>query len=335
MLDALGIIVDVMKKKILVISALFVILVATLGVPVSHVSAANTVTAGDLISLINSIRTSNGNPALKENSILDGTAQATAEEMADEDLSGAIGNVKGRIAAAGYASGANFFATENWAAYQDGATLSWLQSVWSDAEHMIPMLNPYYKDIGAGVATSSSGRVVYIVHAAYIVGGSYAESNGGDTSSTATESVSQIMMPVVTSTPHADGSVVHGVLQGQTLWSIAIAYGTHINIISALNGLSGTYLYVGEQLLMPSAMPTIIPTITPTILTPTSTITPTRMLPTMDLTSGPTLLPSKTPAAASISVSEFVLDRRTLGIIIIIICALGLGVAMFTALRGK
>jgi hypothetical protein len=88
---------------------------------------------------------------------------------------------------------------------------------------------------------------------------------------------------------------------------------------------------VGEQLLMPSAMPTITPTITPTILTPTSSITPTRMLPTIDLTS----LPSKTPVTASISVSNFVLDRRTLGMIIIIICALGLGVAMFTALRGK
>jgi len=330
LLDTLGIIVDVMKKKFLVISALFVILVTTLGIPVSHVSAANTVTAGDLISLVNSIRTGNGLPALTENSILDGTAQATAQEMADEDLTDHIGNVKGRIAAAGFGSGANIFATENWAAYQDGATLSWIQSVWSDSAHMIPMTNSYYTDIGAGVATSSSGRVVYIVHAAYVAGGTYSSSSG-DTSSTATESVSQIMMPVVTSTPHADGSVVHGVLQGQTLWSIAIAYGTHINIISALNGLSGTYLYVGEQLLMPSAMPTITPTITPTILTPTSSITPTRMLPTID----PTSLPSKTPVTASISVSDFVLNRRTLGMIIIIICALGLGVAMFTALRGK
>lgn len=309
---------------------------ATLSVPTSRVSAANTITAEDLIGLINSIRTGYGLPALKENGILDGTAQATAETMANDDMSSAIGDAKGRIAAAGFGGGKNIWATENWAAYQNGATLSWIQSVWSDAEHMIPMTDSNYTDIGAGVATSPSGRVVYIVQAAYVSGGTYSDSSGEDTSASATDAVSQIIMPVVTSTPHPDGSVIHDVQQGQSLWSIARAYNTHINIIQALNGLgSSTEVYSGEELLMPSAVPTITPTITPTILTLTSTLTPTRPLPTLDLTGGPVSLPSQTPEVSSASVSSFVLDRRTLGMIIIIICALGLGVAMFTAMRGK
>ncbi|HTX80491.1 MAG TPA: CAP domain-containing protein [Longilinea sp.] len=314
------------------------VLVSMLGVPARPVSAANTISPGDLINLVNGIRTSYGLPALTENSILDGTAQATAQTMADQGLTDHIGNVKGRIAAAGYGNGANIFATENWAAYQDGATLSWIQSVWSDSAHMIPMTNKYYTDIGAGVATSSSGRVVYIVHAAYVAGGTYSDSTGSssDTSSSATEAVSQIIMPVVTSTPHPDGSVVHVVQQGQTLWSIAIAYGTHIDILQKLNGLGSSIdIYQGESLLLPSAMPTITPTITSTILTPTSTITPTATLSAMGLTDVPASLLSQTPGASTVSDSSFVLDRRTLGLIIIIICALGLGVAMFTAIRGK
>jgi uncharacterized protein YkwD len=328
-----------MKQKKLVMVALFTILVATLGVPTRQVTAANSVSAGDLISLVNSIRTGYGLPALKENDILDGTAQATAQTMADENLTDHIGNVSGRIKAAGYGGGATIFATENWAAYQDGATLSWIQSVWSDAAHMIPMTNSYYTDIGAGVATSSSGRVVYIVHAAYVAGaaGSGSSSTGStNTSAAATEAINQIMMPVVTATPNPDGSVVHVVQQGQSLWSIAIAYGTHIDILQKLNNLGDSIsIYDGEKLKMPSVDPPSTPTVTPTLPLATSTITPTRLIPTQGLTSGPVSSPTPTSESNADSASNFVLDRRTLGLIIIVICALGLGVAMFTAVRGK
>ncbi len=78
------------------------------------------VSAGELIALVNSLRTANGLPALIEDPILDGTAQWTAQYMADNNLSDHIGNVAGRVSAAGYGSGGTVFATENWARFNVG-----------------------------------------------------------------------------------------------------------------------------------------------------------------------------------------------------------------------
>jgi uncharacterized protein YkwD len=132
-----------------------------------QITPAGPVTAMQLINAMNQLRVANGYPALKVNSILMGTAQWTAEYMAANHSNGHIGNVSGRIAAAGYGNGATVFATENWA--RGFATLSQIMSAWSDSLHMIPATNPYLTDIGAGVATGPWGPY-YILHAAYSVG---------------------------------------------------------------------------------------------------------------------------------------------------------------------
>jgi LysM repeat protein len=61
------------------------------------------------------------------------------------------------------------------------------------------------------------------------------------------------MYPVQTVTPQADGSVVHIVKSGQTLWSIAIAYNTHIVDILNANNLpqSLEMVYNGQRLIIP------------------------------------------------------------------------------------
>jgi len=50
--------------------------------PAGRVQADSTVTTSDLINLVNNLRSSYGLPALSVNSILMGTAQATAQTMA-------------------------------------------------------------------------------------------------------------------------------------------------------------------------------------------------------------------------------------------------------------
>ncbi|MBK9209936.1 MAG: LysM peptidoglycan-binding domain-containing protein [Anaerolineales bacterium] len=60
----------------------------------------------------------------------------------------------------------------------------------------------------------------------------------------------QGMYAVTVNTPLADGSVYHDVKYGQTLWSIAIAYGTTIKKIQELNGLTDTTVRPGEHLLI-------------------------------------------------------------------------------------
>jgi LysM repeat protein len=79
--------------------------------------------------------------------------------------------------------------------------------------------------------------------------------------------------PLVTSTPNADGSLVHEVQPGQALWSIAIAYGVTLQDLYNLNGLSeGAVIQPGDKLVVRQALPTLTATLT---LTPTITLPPT------------------------------------------------------------
>ena len=114
--------------------------------------------------------------------------------MAANHLNGHIGNVSGRIAAAGYGNGATVFATENWA--RGFTTLPQIMAAWSDSLHMIPATNPYLTDIGAGVATGPWGPY-YILHAAYSVGPTVAPSP----TRTRTRTPTRTQTPTLTSTP--------------------------------------------------------------------------------------------------------------------------------------
>ncbi|HTX80492.1 MAG TPA: CAP domain-containing protein, partial [Longilinea sp.] len=94
-----------MKKIFLAMCALCVVSVLLLSFPTGSVSADTSITTKDLINLINNSRINNGLQPLTENSILEGTAQATAQQMADQNLTDHIGNVTDRIVAAGYGDG--------------------------------------------------------------------------------------------------------------------------------------------------------------------------------------------------------------------------------------
>ena len=100
------------------------ILMLVLFIPLSGVRAGPSfiapaqsggVTAFDLIIAMNTLRASYGLPVLKEDPIIDAVAQATAETMAANNMSSHIGNVSGRLQAAGYGGGVQVWATENFA----------------------------------------------------------------------------------------------------------------------------------------------------------------------------------------------------------------------------
>ena len=214
--------------------------------------SGSTITAYDLIALVNNIRTSNGLPALEVSSILMSTAQSTAEIMAANRMGWHIGDVRGRVMAAGYGGGATAWATENFAI--GPMSLEDLAWMWSDADHMIPMVKPAYQHIGAGVATAADGSVYYIVHAAYASGSAPASTQPpGSTGAEPTAPAAQWIIPVVTATPDVDGAVIHEVKMGQSLWSIAIAYNTHIVDILRFNQMSPEQqvVWVGQKLNIP------------------------------------------------------------------------------------
>ncbi|HVN16767.1 MAG TPA: CAP domain-containing protein [Anaerolineales bacterium] len=228
-------------------------------------------TGSELLAAVNSLRAAHGLPAYSANSILMQIAQNQADYLAA--TGGAYGHIGpggshpvDRAAAAGYP--VSSFFSENWES-GSGLSPSGAVSAWEgDAPHLNTMLSASLIEAGAGV--SKSGGVVYYVLDAGAPAGS--STNGSTTVNGTTVPVtiqpSQYIVPVTTSTPRSDGFVYHEVAYGQTLWSIAIAYGTTIKQIEELNGLTSIDIYLGQKLL-------ILKGPTPAPVTPTLSVTST------------------------------------------------------------
>lgn len=239
----------------------------------------NSVTASDLISLINGMRAANGLGALSVDSALMACAQNTALVMAQNNMSWHIGDVSGRVSQFGYNNGNKAFATENFMV--GPTTLSAIQAAWSDYDHMIPASNPSYCHIGAGVA-EVNGKVYYVVQAAYpadkngcgysAASSSSSSSSTGTGNSTTIIDMSQIIASIKIATPGPDGKTYHVVENGQSLWSIATAYRVTIEDIATWNNIVDIEsISLGQKLLIPergsagqAPTSTVLPTVLPT-----------------------------------------------------------------------
>lgn len=294
---------------------LVVILLLAFALPRATTSAQSILTAGEMIDLVNSIRTGYGLPALIVDSILNSTAYSTAATMASNGVCAHIGGARERIAAAGFGGGATIFATENMAC-ANSATIDWLRSVWADADHMLPMTDPAYTHVGAGTYTGSNGTTYYVLHAAYVAGG------GGNIPYNTPQYTqpSTYVEPVITATPLEDGSIVHIVKYGQALETIAIWYGVTMSQIIGLNNLPDTNIYVGQKLIIRLAPTvTITPTRTATVRRPTRTPTATPL----PRTTTPTRTPTPSPAPNLLAKLPKI-DRQWTGLGLVIISAIGL-----------
>jgi LysM repeat protein len=213
------------------------------------------VTPYDLIIAMNTLRASYGLPALIEDPIINAVAQSTAETMAANNLSGHIGDVRGRLQAAGYGGGAQVWATENFAV-GGSFGIDEIMLAWSDPTHMIPAVNPAYCNVGAGVAKSDSGRTYYILQAAYTSAkacGEYKSVGGGSLAQPGgVTGASGVIVQVKIATPDAQGRVFHEVKPGQSLWAIAVAYRLTIADLEKWNNISrANKLQIGTRLFIP------------------------------------------------------------------------------------
>jgi LysM repeat protein len=216
------------------------------------------VSAYELIIAMNTLRVSYGLPALVEDPIVNAVAQSTAETMAVNSMSWHIGNVRGRLAAAGYGGGGTVWATENFAVSGGGMGIDEIMAVWADPDHMRPAVEPAYCNVGAGVATVN-GKTYFVLQAAYVAGHACGSSSpvAAGTSQPGTSSgsgfVPQLIVPVKIATPDADGMIYHVVQAGQSFWSIAIAYQITIQDLEVWNNTSrNTPLQSGQRLFIPS-----------------------------------------------------------------------------------
>ncbi len=285
----------------------------------------------ELIDDVNSLRLAHGLPAYSVNSILMGTAQGQADYMASTGSithTGAGGiTVTQRLLNAGYPLAGDLslggFRSENIVAgfgmSPSDAVASWT----GDAPHLHTMLSTDLQEIGAGVA-QKDGMIYYVIDCARPTTSGLPQdyTPGIEAQLVGDEN---IIVPVAMATPNTKGDIIHEVQAGQSLWSIAIAYGVKIKDIQQLNNLgSSTTIYRGDKLLvMHVSAPTPAPTNTPTLVPDTATPSPTLQAAT------PTIELSPTPDAVAHSSSV------NAGVAVAAIAAAALAAAALVAWAGR
>jgi LysM repeat protein len=163
----------------------------------------------------------------------------------------------------------------------------------------------------------------------------------GDVAQQAPSPTPLFIMPVVTVTPMPDGSMIHEVQPGQSLWAIAIAYGVKIADLVNLNkslSPANPVIYTGQKIIVRgTSLPSLTPTVTdtPFPVTRTSTLTRTPRAPTR------TLAPTRNPTATVQVVVYPDLpafqspNRHALGVGLVTICVLGLLVVVISSVKKK
>jgi len=130
---------------------------------------------------------------------------------------------------------------------------------------------------------------------------------------------------IITSTPNPDGSIVHIVQEGETLWDISLAYGVPGAEIMGNSGNSPTVtdVYVGQVLIIRPPNPsTQTPTLTstPTRITPQATL----LRPTLTPIPTQTLFPTLTPTDQPNVLFRAFADTHTVGIVMVSISGVGI-----------
>ncbi len=315
----------------------------------SPVSADDTAPTGyDLVAAVNAYRAANGYYAIGTNSLVMSAAQGHADWIVQTGQGGHTGaggsDETMRVSWTGYGGGAEIKCDENWAMGSNVSDV--VYNSWSDWTHQEVMLNSWgnrYTDIGGGVSKSSNGLYVFVLDLCLVVGqssgGSVPDSTGlttsGDVSVAATADASNYIYGVTIATPQADGSIKHTVLYGQSLASIADAYGVTIDQLRELNGMAAddsTIWTEQELVIVPAGSATQAPsegeTATGEESDTDTTPQPTPTIFTATLTPRPTSTPGASPTAQAES-TQSPWNTKTLGILLLVVSGLGLAAMLY------
>jgi LysM repeat protein len=331
-------------KKTFILLIILLILLSSL--PSKKVSAKPKTyaitTASQLIEAVNGLRASYGLAPLVHHSILMQSAQSQADYMA------ATGNVTHsrpngvtytqQLISLGFPLAGDLslggFRAENILSTYGSLDWNGVPNGWEDSAHMNTMLSQNFTHIGAGVS-QAGGSYYYAVDTAASTANGQMQSTSQDVlkgvtgSSGEAAGVSQFMVPITLSVAEADGRVFHKVEYGQTLWSIAVAYGTTIKNIQALNGLGEDLtIYQGQKLLVLQGATQSAPTAIEITATTVSTQV---ILPTATFPATPTMIQElvNTPTEETESNASTSSNSRILIIVLILAAFVGAGMAVW------
>ncbi|PKO04887.1 MAG: hypothetical protein CVU41_14895 [Chloroflexi bacterium HGW-Chloroflexi-3] len=274
----------------------------------------------ELINTVNSVRGNNSLAALEIDNTLMASAQEHAEYMAE------IGQITHNRANGSTLNSLGFL--ENIAGGSNLTVQVVVFSMWTDTANWNTIVGYPFGKVGAGVAVKND-MIYYVLQVQEIQTGLAAQ----PTINYQITPDPNLVSDVITATPQLDGSIIHEVLDGQSLWSIAIAYNVTIAEIIQWNNLIPTpVIFVGERLVVQIApTPTLSPTITNTSIPPTRTITPSQTPITPQPSATITPFPSPTPKPPFSIYSMEKSQRTTIGWGMGIICLMGL---IIVAIRG-
>jgi len=215
--------------------------------------------AGEVVALANALRQEHGLPALNAHPILMRLAQAQADYLAGigggTHLNAAGQRPFQRALAAGYPVAGDLslggFFSENMQ-FGPGLTPQQVVEAWmGDDMHRNTLFSEWRSDMGAGVA--GDGAMIYYVLDTGLAGSPVAVQTqaAGLALDLSTGQSVPVVAPGATSTPAADGSIVHTVHQGETLWGIAAVYGITVEQVAVYNRLSRfQFIHPGDMLLV-------------------------------------------------------------------------------------
>ncbi len=236
-----------------------------LGMVMVQDAHAQTISGYDIIQRVNQLRASYGLPPYRVDAALMAAAQSHSEYQASIGAithNGAGGtSARDRAIAFGYGDGAAVFVSENIAGGNQ-ISMDFAMQMWQgDTLHLNTILSSNYQDVGAGVAISGDAAY-FTLDAGYVAVSTSSPPPGDTVSVTANPLVEPsptqvIIVPVAAATPQPDGSIIHIVQQGQSLWNIAALYDIELSELLTLNGLSANALiFPGDELLVKLAEPT-------------------------------------------------------------------------------
>lgn len=289
---------------------IFIALLLTLSLlPSKEVSAhppaqIGITTPSQLIDAVNGLRLAYGLPSLAVHSVLMQSSQSQADYMAatgqvTHERPGGISFTQ-QLLTLGFPLSGDLslggFRAENILMGSSPIVWAGVPGAWQDADHMNTMLSQNYTHIGAGISQGPDGYY-YALDCAAATGSGQMQENassiltsvpGAEEAGENSLGISQYMVPIVLSTARPDGDVFHKVQYGQTLWSMAIEYGTTIKNIQALNYLGEDLIvYQGQELLViksatqpAPATSTNLPALTSTPTSLPTPLTPSIIFPT-------------------------------------------------------
>lgn len=255
-----------MMRRLLVV---FTVLLLPIGLA-ARVPAASA--QGDpgsqVIALVNGLRASYGLPALTPHPALNAAAQTQANWVIASGQWGHTGeggsSPQDRATAAGYSG----FVLEN---YVGGSNMSPQGAVdwWTNSPiHLRGMLATPHEHVGIGVVTGGRSNLYVLVVGRPVTArpaaGSGGSGSGGSGAAEEEDEPEIVAVPVVRAEPRPDGSTVHQVQQGQTVWDLAMVYGVDLGELRALNNLGPSMVVHPGDEIMIQLGPGMVPPPTPT-----------------------------------------------------------------------